>query len=42
MRDLPTADYPDKKGVTLKCSRYLEAVRLSLLLCFYNLALMYS
>lgn len=39
MRDLPTADYPDKKGVTLKCSRYHEAVRLSLFLCFYDLAL---
>jgi hypothetical protein len=39
MRDLPTADYPDKKGVTLKCRRYYEAVCLSLLLCFYNLAL---
>ncbi|KAF8170132.1 hypothetical protein BJ912DRAFT_998062, partial [Pholiota molesta] len=25
MRDLPTADHPDKKGVTLKCPRNHKA-----------------
>ena len=28
LRDLPTAAYPDKQGVTLKCTKAQQAVRI--------------
>lgn len=39
MRALPTAEYPDKRGVTLKCTRAQEAVSCPLPGFFFQLNL---